>query len=110
MIIAIPLIENSTKSKLSEKFARAPYFALVCKEQMTYQIVKNICLETSEKVGKCVTEFLFKKHQVDSIVAFELGVKVQQIAVQKNVQLIILNTKQRTFSDLLKLLKIENKN
>lgn len=107
MYLAIPIVEKDRNSKLSEKFARAPYFALIHKEEKSVELVENSCLEAQEKVGKCVVEFLFEQHRVNTIVAFELGVKVQQIAHQNKIQLVLLNTKQHTLMELLKLLKIE---
>ena len=109
MKIAIPVLENTNESKLSEKFARAPYFVLVDKDTKSYEIVENRCLESNEKVGFCVTEFLFKKHNVEAIVAYELGIRVQQIADEKQIQLIIIDNKHRTLNELLTLLKIEIK-
>jgi predicted Fe-Mo cluster-binding NifX family protein len=109
MKIAIPIESESKNSKLSLKFARSPYFALVDRDNAQVEIVANPFFEDSFEVGKKLLIWLTTQHQVNTLIAFELGVKVQQKANEANMQLIIINEKKQTLKQLLLFLKIDFK-
>ena len=107
MKIAIPIETDSIQSKLSLKFARSRYFALVDKENAKFEIVENPFFELNLEVGKKLLKWLIEEHRVDTLLAFELGVKVQQKANETHLQLIIINEKKQTLKQLLQHLNIE---
>ncbi|MBN2807355.1 MAG: hypothetical protein JXR22_11925 [Prolixibacteraceae bacterium] len=109
MKIAIPIESESKHSKLSLRFARSPYFALVDRESAQVEIIANPFSEQSFEVGKKLLKWLVEQHQVNTLLAFELGVKVQQKANEAKMQLIIINEKKQSLKQLLLYLKIDYK-
>lgn len=107
MKIAIPVETEHQNSKLSLKFARSKYFALVDKENAKMEIVENPFSELTLEVGKKLLKWMIEQHQVDTLLAFELGIKVQQKANEAHLQLIIINEKKQTLKQLLLHLNIE---
>lgn len=107
MKIAIPVETNLKTSMVSKVFARSKYFALVDQDLKTVELIENPFGELNMGVGKKLIEFLLDKHKVDSLLAFELGLKVQQKATEANLQLIIISEKQQNLIQLLAYLKID---
>lgn len=109
MKIAIPVEAESKHSKLSLKFARSPFFAIVDRENAKVEIVANPFFEERFEVGKKLLKWLIEHYQVNTLLAFELGIKVQQKANEAKMQLIIINEKKQTLKQLLLHLKIDYK-
>lgn len=107
MNYAIPIDSNKKTALISKKFARSDYFAIVNKEQRTYEIIENPYKELKLGVGKKLLKLLAEQHQVSTLVAFELGLKVQQMANESKLQLIVLSEKRQTLKQLLTYLKVE---
>lgn len=107
MKIAIPIESNLKSSTISKKFARSNYFAIIDKELKSVEIIENPFKELNLGVGKKLLNLLRTKHKVDTLLAFELGLKVQQMANEALLQLIIINEKRQTLKQLLAYLKIE---
>lgn len=107
MKIAIPISSESKTSTVSKKFARSKYFALADKINRTVDIIENPYAELKLGVGKKLLNWLIVEHKVDALLAFELGLKVQQLANDSKIQLIIINEKKQTLKQLLSFLKLE---
>jgi len=104
MIAALPLRSDTEKSAVSLKFARCQFFAIIDKERKTCTMIRNKYFAESSQVGKQVYSELMK-HKVNTLIAYELGLKVQQMANRKKHQLIILNQKKTQLKDLLNLMR-----
>ena len=109
MKLGIPLMNGSHRGLIAPRFARAKYFAIVDKEQNLLEVLPNPCLGISTQAGKCTMLYLITRKKVDTIVAYELGLKAQQIAQENNIQLILINEKNKSLDHLLKLMNFKNK-
>lgn len=107
MTIAIPLKDKTQNSALSLRFARAKYFAIINRNQHLMEIIPNPCLGISVQAGKCTIMYLTTRKNVDTLIAYELGLHVQQIAQKNNLQLILINEKNNSLNKLLKLMKFK---
>ncbi|MBN2261340.1 MAG: NifB/NifX family molybdenum-iron cluster-binding protein [Prolixibacteraceae bacterium] len=106
MIVAIPVSENNVKGTVSTKFSRSPYFAIVNKEEKKYEFVINNYIDEIEGVGKKLFAWLMKSYGVNTLLAYELGIKVQQLADEQNLQLIIINDESMTLEKILQYLGV----
>jgi len=106
MIAAIPVMSDKKEAQLSLKFARSPFFALVDREFNTYRFIENPFYEDEKGVGPKILSLLCEENAVGSLVAFELGLKLQQHAKSKGLQFIILNENNKLV-DILKLMGLE---
>ncbi len=104
MKVGIPLQENSKQGTIATRFARAKYFAVVDTEQHLFELMPNPCLGMTTQAGKCSLLYLISRQEVDTIIAYELGYKVQQIANENKIRLILINKKHNKLSHLLKLM------
>lgn len=101
MKLAIPIKSNSLAAEISEKFSRSPYFAILDKNTGSIEFVENLIPINESGAGKKVVEFLYS-NDVSVFVAFEIGLKVQQIAFDKKIQIILLDSKNKTLKSILK--------
>lgn len=104
MRIAIPVSDNSDNPDLSLRFGRSPYFAIISENPKQHLIIENPFLNYTTGIGKALKELLINKYKIEMFVAYELGLKIQEIASKKNIQLVIINTKNKTLEELKKLL------
>lgn len=107
MKIAIPVETKQKSSIVSKKFARSNFFAIVDQELKSYEYMENPYKDLSMGVGKKLLNLLVEEHEINILLAFELGLKVQQMATEANLQLIIINEKRQTLKQLLAYLKFE---
>ena len=107
MIAAIPVMSDKKEAQLSLKFARSPFFALINCEDNTFRFIENPFAEDEKGVGPKILSLLCKDNAVDSFVAFELGLKLQQHAKTEGLQFIILNENNNKLVDILKLMGLE---
>ena len=107
MIAAIPVMSNDKDAQLSLKFARSPFFALINREEKTCRFIVNPFAEDEKGVGPKILSLLCENNTVDSLVAFELGLKLQQHAKTKGLQFIILKENNNKLVDILKLMRLE---
>lgn len=106
MLAVVPIKENKNDAQISTRFARTPYFAIINTELNWVNILDNPYSKESSSTGKIILEWLTTKHKVDTLIAFELGIKVQQLSKAKKLQLILIDNKNRTLQKILDLLKI----
>lgn len=106
MIAAIPLNEAETFSTISSRFTRSNYFAILNSDLRKINIVQNPYSSKNKDAGLISLERLVSKYNVDTLIAFELGIKVQKAANQKKLQLILLDNRNKTLDDIKDLLKI----
>lgn len=107
MIAAIPIETNSRESKISSRFARSPYFAIVYTQAQEIKIIANPCASLESGTGKCLADHFSKEYRIDTYIAFELGWKIQQLAYKLETQLIILDNKNKLLRDVLKYMHIK---
>lgn len=106
MKICIPILSNNKKGQVSPTFARSSYFAIIDQQLDKVEIISNPFLNVKQNLGNKLINWLLNEYNVDTLLAFELGVKVQQIANEHQMQLIIINEKNQTLKQLLEYLKI----
>jgi predicted Fe-Mo cluster-binding NifX family protein len=109
MTLAIPIEDKTHNSDIALRFARAKYFAIVNKDQHSLEILPNPCLGLSVQAGKCTILYLTTRKNVDTLLAYELGLNVQQIAQKNNLQLILISEKRKSLNQLLKIMNIKTK-
>ena len=107
MILAIPLEKDAQNSPIALRFARAKYFAIINKEMKSVEILPNPCLGMKTQAGKSAILYLTTRQEVDTLVAYELGLNVQQVAQKNNIQLILINEKRRDLKQLLNVMKLD---
>ena len=105
MILAIPIEDKSDNSKIAIRFARAKYYAILDKHHQSLEILPNPCLGISVQTGKCTILYLTTRKKVDTLVAYEFGLNVQQYAQKNNMQMILIDKKNSSLDQLLKLIK-----
>lgn len=103
MIAAVPIFEDDRNGNISNKFGRSPYFAIVNQYKKHISIVKNPYFQDKYEVGKNVIN-LIKDKKVDTLIGFELGLKVLQNAKKNKLNLIVLNRKNITLKHITKYL------
>lgn len=101
MKICIPIINKELKSKISLTFARSPSFAIVDDQTKIVMMIDNPYAALDHGVGNKLMDWMIIEYNIDTLIAFELGQKVQQIANEHKLQLIILSEKNQTLEKLL---------
>lgn len=107
MKAVLPIQTDSVEGLISLKFARSKFFALIDRDKRAYEIIESPFAKDQKNVGKNVFTFLIEEKKVDTFIAFELGLKVQQLTTKKKIQLIILNEKDNTFKNILQYMKLD---
>lgn len=107
MRFAVGLETDDYSSLVFKRFARAPFFGIIDTVTKQYSIVANDFFDSKEHAGKLAVDMLCSECNISCFIAFELGLKVQQLAKKMNVQQIILNNDKQTFDQILSLLKVE---
>lgn len=110
MIAALPVKINSFYSVIALRYARSPYYAIIDTKLKNTVIIENPYVHLSSGAGRKIIELLAEKYNVNAIIAFELGLNVQQIAMQRKLQLIIIHEKNKTLQDILQRMKIISQN
>jgi predicted Fe-Mo cluster-binding NifX family protein len=103
MKIVVPIQNNTPESKVSLTFARSPWFALWEKPSGAVDFIANPYRQEKIGVGSRIFELLITENEANTLLAYELGLKVQQLAVKNKIQLIIINNRNQTLSDILQL-------
>lgn len=104
MIAAIAIKDNNIDSEICLRFARSRFFAIINTSTETLSVIENPYLELKKAAGYKLVEMLINDYNVTAFVAFEIGLKVQQLAAEKNIQLIVINKTQHTLSYILKMM------
>ncbi|MDA3816787.1 MAG: hypothetical protein PF486_05375 [Prolixibacteraceae bacterium] len=107
MKIAIPIDNKNIRSTVSDTFARSNFFALLDKENGDLQMVENPFKDMNKGVGVKLFEWLVVTQNVDALLAFEMGYKVQQMANDANLQIIIVNEQNKTLEELMNFMGVE---
>ena len=107
MKICIPIMSKSLNGQVSLTFARSDFFAIVDRHTAAVELVENPFKNLNQGVGNQLLPWLLSEYGVDTLLAFELGLKVQQIANERRVQLIIISEKKQILKQLLDYMKIE---
>ena len=106
MIAAIPIENDSKQSLISKRFGRSEFFAIVYSKAKEVRIIANPCFELKTGTGNCLADHLRQSFGVDTFIAFELGWKIQQLAYKMDIQIIVLDNKNKFLTDILNYMKI----
>ena len=101
MIAALPIKENNSDAVISPRYARTPFYVIINTQERSAKIIENPYHDESTGAGKHILSFLTEKYNVDTLIAFELGLHVHQLAMKKQLQLIIIHEKNKTLKDIL---------
>jgi len=101
--MAIPVQNKTYESKVSLTFARSPFFAVWEKGSDDVDFITNPYRKDKAGVGSLIFELLITEKEANILLAYELGLKVQQLALKNKIQLILINNRNQTLSDILKL-------
>ena len=104
MKIAIPVTNNIENPDLSLRFGRSPFFAIISDNQKQQQIVENPFYDQKKGIANALKQLLIDKYDIGMFIAYELGLKIQEIAGKNNIQLVIINTKNKTLNEIKELL------
>ncbi len=104
MKFVIPVDGTDDTAGISKHFARSTHFAIIDNETGKHEMVENPFAGIPKGVGVKLIDFLINEYRVNKIIAFELGLKVQQLATEKKMQLIIITGKMKQLKQLLKLI------
>jgi predicted Fe-Mo cluster-binding NifX family protein len=104
MIFVVPVDSPDDTAGISKHFARSTHFAIIDNETGNREMIENPFAGVSKGAGIKLIDFLVKEYRMNKIIAFELGLKVQQMATEKEIQLIIITGKIRQLKQLLKLI------
>ncbi|HKK81972.1 MAG TPA: NifB/NifX family molybdenum-iron cluster-binding protein [Prolixibacteraceae bacterium] len=107
MRIAIPIDDKNIRSKVSETFARSNFFALVDKENRDLKMVENPFKDMTKGVGVKLFGWLVETQKSDALLAFEMGYKVQQMANDASLQIIIVNEQDKTLEELMNFMDVK---
>ena len=107
MKIAVPVNTGSIDATISMRFARSTYFAVLDVSLKKINFMENPFLHKKTGTGKSIIELLINKYEINTILAYELGLMIQQVAYKKQIQLIITNEKNKSLKETLRLLKFK---
>ena len=110
MKAAVPIESDSIDATISMRFARCPYLAIIDPFSAEFDIIENTYSRMTTGAGRSIVEFLVTMKQVKVIIAYELGLNVQQKAIQKKIQLILLGKKDITLNQLILLMQQQKTN
>lgn len=107
MKVAIPIEKDSTWSKISQRFARSPFFAIVDTKKQSVEYIRNPYLQDVQGTGIHIAELLFFENKVKAIITYDIGLHIQQITNEKKVQLILIQSRIKKLDRILKLMKFK---
>ena len=107
MRAAIPVKDDYLDTVLSIRFGRSRFFVVADNRTSKLEFVVNPYCELKTGIGKGIKELLIAKYNVDTFIAYELGLKLQQLANDHDIQIILLHEKNKTLKELLSLLKLK---
>jgi hypothetical protein len=103
---AIPIEVDSLDAPISLKFARSRFFAIIEKTNLHFEIIENSYYGQKSGAGKSIFNYLIGEKKVNALIAFELGLIIQQMAYKEKVQLIILSEKNESLKHIRELMKV----
>ena len=106
MIAAIPVENDRHDAQLYPRFARSPFFAIADTMAGTVRFVANPHAGDAQGLGISAVSFLAGECSADTLVAYELGLKVQQAAHTHGLGQIILHTDQHSLASLLQIMNM----
>lgn len=104
MRIAIPIETNKSGAAISQKFARSKWFAIWDTQTNSYNFLNNPYFEDKVQVGENVVQILAKEN-VKQFVAYEIGLRLQNIASKRLIQLVLIPYRLKMLKDIIQLLE-----
>jgi predicted Fe-Mo cluster-binding NifX family protein len=104
MRIAIPVETNKAGAAISQKFARSKWFAIWDTQANSFNFLNNPYIEDKLQVGENVVQLLANEN-VKQFVAYEIGLKLQNIATKQLIQLVLIPYRLKMLKDIIQLLE-----
>ncbi len=104
MRIAIPVETNKAGAAISQKFARSKWFAIWDTLANSFNFLNNPYIEDKLQVGENVVQLLANEN-VKQFVAYEIGLKLQNIATKQLIQLVLIPYRLKMLKDIIQLLE-----
>ncbi len=103
MKVAITSSGNSLEAKLDSRFGRCSYFVIYDTETKAIEFVPNSNKESIEGAGPGSVQ-LVASRGVEKVVSGEFGAKVKSIFDSLQIQLVVINSQEKTISEIIGLL------
>ncbi len=103
MKVAITSTGNSPDSMIDSRFGRCSYFVIYDTENQSTEYIPNPNRDSIEGAGPASVELVASKG-VTKVISGEFGAKVKSIFDQLQVQLIMINSQDKSISDIIQLL------
>lgn len=103
MKVAIATIAERRNSKISPVFARSKFFAIYDMDDHTLEFEYNQFHADNWKVADNVS-WMLKRLNVKRILAYEIGLKMQDEATTHKTQIVLIPQKIKTLEEILSLM------
>lgn len=103
-MIAIPVETDKLNTTLSHRFGRSKYFAIYNPVSKSTVFIENVYAEDKIRVAENIT-YLLSKTSVNKLVAYEIGLKMQNEASGKEIQILIIPENLKTLKQIIQLIK-----
>ncbi len=100
MKIAITSTENKLEAKLDSRFGRCSYFAIYNVETNSTEFLENPNKDATGGAGPASAQFIAKEG-VTQVISGEFGGKAKSIMESLEIQMIMINDKDKTIQDIL---------
>mgnify|MGYP003822452085 CR=1 FL=1 len=107
MIVAIPCMSESQTGRISERLARSPFFAIADTSRQEVRFINNHFSTLGSGAGREMIAFM-KASGIETIMTHEIGLKVQQLAVENKIGLLLLPDTITRVDQVLNHLKISS--
>lgn len=89
-VIAVPVMGKTSEYKISQLFARSPYFMIFDEKSQRKEFISNDYKSEQSQSGQLLAKLLVAKG-VNVFCGIDIGFNVQKIAEENNIQLILLS-------------------
>lgn len=103
MKIAITSTGNSPDSKMDERFGRCSYFVIYDTETKATEFIPNPNKEAENGAGPASVQLVAQKG-AEKIVSGEFGMKIKSLIDSLKIQMIVMEDRDKTISQIIELL------
>lgn len=107
MIVAIAIQEKSAHAKISEIFARTPYFAIANASEKKVHFYKNPYQTQPQHISQLLIKDLMQ-YKITKVVAGNFGTQAIEYLNSLSIDVIIISDLTRTLKDIIKLIQQKN--
>ena len=101
---AITVKEDNKNSPLEDCFGKAKYFCFVDNDTEKIEFVLNPGYDSLKGSGKKAVSYLHKRG-VETVISRNYGITVKKILNKHNIQTVIIPSKYKKLSEILKIFK-----